>query len=68
MNERELRGLIADVKEGNLSRRAFVRRMVALGLTAPLAAQMLAYNGVAMAQVKSAYKPTKAGEIGRAHV
>lgn len=64
MNERELRGLIADVKEGNLSRRAFVRRMVALGLTAPLAAQMLAYNGVAMAQVKSAYKPTKAGGGG----
>lgn len=64
MNERELRGLIADVKEGNLSRRAFVRRMVAVGLTAPLAAQMLAYNGVAMAQVKSAYKPTKAGGGG----
>lgn len=64
MNERELRGLIADVKEGNLSRRAFVRRMVALGLTAPLAAQMLAYNGVALAQSKSTYKPTKAGGGG----
>ncbi len=64
MNERELRGLIADVKVGSLSRRAFVRRMVALGLTAPLAAQMLAYNGVAMAQSKSMYKPTKAGGGG----
>lgn len=64
MNEREMRGLIADVKVGSLSRRAFVRRMVALGLTAPLAAQMLAYNGVAMAQSKSTYKPTKAGGGG----
>ncbi|MEQ9333007.1 peptide ABC transporter substrate-binding protein [Thalassobaculum sp.] len=64
MNERELRGLIADVKVGSLSRRAFVRRMVALGLTAPLAAQMLAYNGVALAQSKSMYKPTKAGGGG----
>src|SRR3546814_14269292 len=41
-----------------------VRRMVAVGLTAPLAAQMLAYNGVAMAQSKSTYKPTKAGGGG----
>src|SRR3546814_3642044 len=49
---------------GSLSRRAFVRRMVAVGLTAPLAAQMLAYNGVAMAQSKSTYKPTKAGGGG----
>lgn len=64
MNERKLRGLIADVKVGSLSRRAFVRRMVALGLTAPLAAQMLAYNGVALAQSKSVYKPTKAGGGG----
>jgi len=64
MNEREMRGLIADVKAGSLSRRAFVRRMVAIGLTAPLAAQMLAYNGVAMAQSKSTYKPTKAGGGG----
>jgi len=64
MNERELRGLIADVKVGSLSRRAFVRRMVALGLTAPLAAQMLTHSGVAMAQSKSMYKPTKAGGGG----
>src|SRR3546814_8152063 len=64
MNEQKIRGLIADVKAGSLSRRAFVRRMVAVGLTAPLAAQMLAYNGVAMAQSKSTYKPTKAGGGG----
>src|SRR5882724_12282854 len=38
--------------------------MIALGLTAPLAAQMLASSGVAQAQVKSNYKPTKRGGGG----
>ena len=64
MQERELRGLIARVKAGTMSRRAFVRKMVALGLTAPMAGQMLSYSGVAMAQTKSTYKPTKAGGGG----
>src|SRR5688500_20402114 len=64
MNEQELRGLIANVKAGRLSRRAFVNRMVTLGLTAPLASQMLAYSGVAHAQAASAYKPTKRGGGG----
>ena len=43
MNEQDLRGLIEDVRRGRLSRRAFTRGMVALGLTAPMATQMLAY-------------------------
>src|SRR5262245_30104567 len=64
MNERELRGLIEDVKVGKLSRRAFVNRMVALGLTAPLASQMLTWSGVAQAQPRSTYKPTKRGGGG----
>ena len=64
MNERELRGLITDVKVGKLSRRAFIQRMVALGLTAPLAGQMLAYSGVAHAQTAFTYKPTKRGGGG----
>ena len=64
MNERELRGLIGKVKAGKLSRRSFVQRMAAVGLTAPLAAQLLAYSGVAMAQPKSTYKPTKRGGGG----
>jgi peptide/nickel transport system substrate-binding protein len=64
MNEQQLRGLIALVKNGKMSRRAFVRRMVALGLTAPLASQMLAYSGVARAETKSDYKPTKQGGGG----
>jgi len=64
MKERELRGLISQVKDGTLSRRDFVRRMVAVGLTAPIAGQMLAYNGVAYAQTKFDYAPTKAGGGG----
>ena len=45
MNERELRGLIGQVKTGRLSRRGFVQRMVAVGLAAPMATQLLAYFG-----------------------
>ncbi|HEX5326524.1 MAG TPA: peptide ABC transporter substrate-binding protein [Acetobacteraceae bacterium] len=64
MNERHLRNLIEDVRGGRLSRRAFVARMVALGLTAPLAAQMLSHSGVAMAAAMPEYKPTKRGGGG----
>jgi peptide/nickel transport system substrate-binding protein len=64
MDEQTLRGLIALVKAGRMSRRAFVRKMVGLGLTAPLASQMLAYSGVARAATKSSYKPTKRGGGG----
>ena len=45
MDERELRGWVGRVKAGTLSRRAFMRMMVGLGLTAPLAAQMLGVGG-----------------------
>ena len=41
MNERHLRGVVALVKAGRISRRAFVRKMVGLGLTAPLAGQLV---------------------------
>ena len=64
MEERELRSLIVQVKAGALSRRRFVQMMVALGLTAPMAGQMLASAGVAQAQGKLAYKPTKRGGGG----
>jgi peptide/nickel transport system substrate-binding protein len=65
MNERGIRSLIDDVKAGRLSRRAFVQTMVALGLTGPMAAQMLTHAGVAQAQgTKLAYKPTKRGGGG----
>jgi len=64
MKERELRNLIADVKTGRLSRRAFVQRMIAVGLTAPMAGVMLSHSGVAMAATAIPYKPTKAGGGG----
>jgi peptide/nickel transport system substrate-binding protein len=65
MDEKDLRNLIDDVKAGRLSRRAFVQTMIGLGLTAPLAGQMLASAGVAHAQAgKIAYKPTKRGGGG----
>jgi len=64
MNEQDLRGLIENVRRGRLSRRAFARGMVALGLTAPMATQMLAYSGIAVAAEPPPYKPTKAGGGG----
>src|SRR5215468_9637134 len=64
MDERGLRGLLDRVKAGRLSRRAFVRRMAAVGLTAPFANQLLALSGVAMAQTRPVYKPTKRGGGG----
>jgi peptide/nickel transport system substrate-binding protein len=64
MQERELRDLIAEVKTGRLSRRAFVQRMIAVGLTAPMAGMMLSQSGVAMAETAFPYKPAKAGGGG----
>ncbi|CAN5734707.1 peptide ABC transporter substrate-binding protein [soil metagenome] len=65
MNEGELRRLIGKVKAGKVSRRSFLQRMAVVGLTAPMANQLLAFSGVAMAQTKAApYKPTKRGGGG----
>jgi peptide/nickel transport system substrate-binding protein len=64
MNEHELRALIDQVRAGTLSRRRFVQTMVALGLTAPMAAQMLGSAGIAAAQPKPAFTPTKRGGGG----
>lgn len=64
MKEQELRGLIEDVRCGTLSRRAFTRTMIALGLTAPMATQMLAYSGIAVAAEQPVYRPTKRGGGG----
>ena len=46
MNENELRNLLARVKRGRVSRRQFIQTMVGLGLTAPLATQMLTYSQI----------------------
>ena len=67
MDEKALRGLITEVKDGKLSRRSFVQRMVALGLTAPMATQMLTFSGLpasAATEEKFKYKPTKRGGGG----
>jgi peptide/nickel transport system substrate-binding protein len=64
MEEREIRSMIDEVKSGRLSRRRFVQTMIGLGLTAPLASQILTSAGVAQAQSKLAYKPTKRGGGG----
>jgi peptide/nickel transport system substrate-binding protein len=63
-NEQDLRGAIEDVKAGKLSRRMFTLQMLGLGLTAPLAAQMLCSAGVAMAATTTTYKPTRRGGGG----
>jgi len=65
MQERELRSMIEEVRAGRMSRRHFVQAMIGLGLTAPLAAQMLAVAGVAQAQPKAgAFAPSKRGGGG----
>ena len=66
MDERAIRSLIRDVKAGRLTRRRFGQIMVGLGLTAPMAAQVLAASGVA-AQPKAvspAFAPTRRGGGG----
>ncbi|RPH83563.1 MAG: peptide ABC transporter substrate-binding protein [Candidatus Rokuibacteriota bacterium] len=64
MDERDIRGLIDDVRIRRLSRRRFVQAMVGLGLTAPLAAQMLRASGVAAQPKAPAFNPTKRGGGG----
>jgi len=68
MDERELREWIGQVQTGTLSRRRFTQMMVGLGLTAPMAAQMLDWSGVgvgtARAQTRPAFAPTQRGGGG----
>jgi peptide/nickel transport system substrate-binding protein len=65
MNERMLRELVDQVRDGRLARRDFMARMVALGVGVSLASAMLA--DVAAAQgtgAEAPYKPTKRGGGG----
>jgi peptide/nickel transport system substrate-binding protein len=64
MDENDIRGLVAGVKQGTLSRRSFIRTLATVGITAPIASQILLWNDVAMADATLAYKPTKAGGGG----
>jgi peptide/nickel transport system substrate-binding protein len=64
MNEQQLRRRIEQVRTGKRSRRAFLREMMALGLSVPFAAQMLTHSGIAQAASDFKYTPTKAGGGG----
>jgi peptide/nickel transport system substrate-binding protein len=68
MDEKDIRSLVDDVKAGRLKRRAFIRLMVGLGLTAPFASQILASAGLAQAQPKAAFMPPKRGGGGQLKV
>ena len=64
INQHDVQDLIDRVKAGRMSRRGFVQRLAAVGLTAPMATQILMASGVAMAQSTPVYKPTKRGGGG----
>ncbi len=66
MTEDDLRQLIGRVRQGRLSRRGFARRVAGLGLSAPMATQLLALAGAApaAAQDQPAYRPTRRGGGG----
>ncbi len=64
MDEHGIRELVGDVKRGRLSRRGFVQTLTALGLTAPLAAQVLSASGVGAQPRPASFTPTRRGGGG----
>jgi peptide/nickel transport system substrate-binding protein len=64
MNEHDLRRMIGKVKSGRMSRRRFIETLVGAGLSVPMAGTLLMHAGVANAQSKFVYKPTKRGGGG----
>ena len=65
MKEHEICDLIGQVRQGQLSRRRFVEGLVGLGVTAPMAAQLLGAAGIATAQPReSVFTPTRRGGGG----
>jgi peptide/nickel transport system substrate-binding protein len=64
MDEHALRELIGHVRAGRLSRRQFTRLMVGVGLSAPMAAQLLGRAGVAYAQARPTFAPARRGGGG----
>ena len=63
MDHHEIRCRVGQVKAGRMSRRAFVRAMVAAGLTVPMAGTLLMNAGVASASARD-YKPRRRGGGG----
>jgi peptide/nickel transport system substrate-binding protein len=64
MKEAELRDLLGAVRAGRVSRRAFVSKLVGLGLGAPFANLLLAGSVRVQAAAAAEYKPTRAGGGG----
>ena len=64
MKEAELRDLLGAVKDGRMSRRALVAKLVGLGLTAAFANLLLARSGLAQATTAAEHQPTRAGGGG----
>jgi len=64
MQEREIRALIERVRSGEMPRRAFIQRMVGVGLSAPMASMILMHEGIAQTPAPFNYKPTKRGGGG----
>jgi peptide/nickel transport system substrate-binding protein len=64
MNEKQIRRQIERVREGRLSRRALVQRLMLAGLAAPMANLTLINAGLAQAVPRFDYKPTKRGGGG----
>ena len=66
MVEDTLRQMISRVNQGRLSRRGFIRRVAAWGLTAPMATQLLAITGAAPAGAQGfpAYNGPRRGGAG----
>jgi peptide/nickel transport system substrate-binding protein len=62
--EEQLQRWVAAVRGGQLPRRAFVQRLAALGLGAPVAGSLLLAAGVAQGQPAAAYAPTQRGGGG----
>jgi peptide/nickel transport system substrate-binding protein len=68
MDERGLRDCLSRIAAGTLSRREFGRAMLALGLTTPMVAELLASAGIAHAQTKPAFTPARRGGGGELKV
>jgi peptide/nickel transport system substrate-binding protein len=64
MDEAALHRHIEAVRRGELPRRDFIAQLAGLGISAPMAAMLLAQSGVAQAQAAPTYKPTKRGGGG----
>jgi peptide/nickel transport system substrate-binding protein len=68
VDESALRRLIDDVGRGRFSRRQFVQAMSGLGVTAPMAVQMLSASGVAAEPHDHAFTPSRRGGGGNLRI